>query len=284
MIEESEQSTKKNKKTAKSDKKVTKNNHELPTRSIQAIKLSMEQENLNQNADASKSSNIGKLNITQFEQPKEDERKLSVPMGQSYTSSIRNQLIKTNLPKDDADQPRISRKMKLKYIETPKSIEESLKELKAQRMYEWQWKHKKIEQLQDFIEKNKDVAKIEVPTKSTAFVDNNSENISYDSELVDYMKMMDNIKDFLQKDAESSTEKKVFKESLCSYLDLIEVDEDVEDGNEMMNFEWGSANQVKYLSEKMEKQDSDQEHKACDGYRTIGKLDTKKFEDMKAGK
>ena len=289
LIEESEQQqqfSKKNNKKA-TNKKVAKNNHhELPTKSIQAIKLSMEQEGLNQNG-TSKSSNIGKLNMAQFEHPKEDERKLSVPMGQGYTSSIRDQLIKTNLSKDEAaDQPRIAHKMKLRHVETPKSIEESLKELKAQRMYEWKWKHKKIEQLQDFIEKNQDVARIVVPTKSsTAFVDttaNDSENISYDSELVDYMKMMDNIKDFLQKDAESSTEKKVFKESLCSYLDLIEVDEDVDEGKERINFDWNTTNQVKSLSEKMEKQESDQEHKGDAGNKTIGKLDTKKFEDIKA--
>ena len=114
LIEESEQQqqfSKKNNKKA-THKKVAKNNHhELPTKSIQAIKLSMEQEGFNQNG-TSKSSNIGKLNMAQFEHPKEDERKLSVPMGQGYTSSIRDQLIKTNLSKDEsADEPRIAHKM-----------------------------------------------------------------------------------------------------------------------------------------------------------------------------
>lgn len=247
----------------------------LTTKSIQTRKLEMEQSKAN-GVDVRKSHTINKLDLSQYEQ--HDEEKLmernSTEVGQGWTSSIRDQLIKSTQPQANGDA-KITRKMKLIQVDHPKSVEESLKELKEQRQYEWQWKQKKISDLQTFIKKNEEKLRIEIPEPIKIQADEVKENIHYDVQLEDYMKLMDGIRNYLEKDDDKSKDTAIIKESLCDYLDLIEVDDD--SPQEHSQFEWRSLGKVKDMKDGLENiNDND----AKSDLKAVGKLNTKLFEKV----
>jgi hypothetical protein len=261
------------KKTKKS--KATANIEVIPTRSIQAIKLEMEQSS---SEPTRHQHTVGKLSMTRAEQHAEHSTnvKTNSDMGKGYTSSIREQLIKANqAPEAGA---KLTHMMKLVHLEHPKSVTESLRELKAQRIYEWKWRQKNINNLTAFLNQNKNIAQIEVPKIDTLHQKQGMENISYDVKVEDYSKLMDNIREYLMSDDKKSEEENIFQESLCGYLDLIEVDTGTED-KKKLNFDWGTIGNVKDISTHLETPDKAEESKEISA---VGKLDTARFEKSKS--
>ena len=264
------------KKKSKSSKQDQKTMDTLPTRSIQAIKLEMEK---SVETDTAPRNNqvIGKLSMPRFDQQAtRDDKADATTMGQGYCSSIKDQLLKGNQSNAD-EQELFVRKMKLVHIEESKSVTESLKELKEQRQYEWKWKKKNIEDLQVFISTNKDKVNIEVP-KPELNRNVGQENISYDKQLEDYVSLMDNIKEYLQKDADKSKESLTIKETLCSYLDLVE-DNESDEVKEDNKFQWKSLGKVKDRTSQLE---STNEPNDDSEMKTVGKINTKQFETQQS--
>ena len=167
-----------NKVAKKKKAKVKDAKDTLTTKSIQARKLEMEESK--STGDVKKTQTVNKLDLSQYEQHDDDKsiERSNSTMGQGWTSSIRDQLIKSTQPQTKGEA-KITRKMKLIQVEQPKSVEESLKELKEQRQYEWQWKQKKISDLQSFIKKNEEKLKIQVAEPISEKNNVVKENISY---------------------------------------------------------------------------------------------------------
>ena len=280
LIEEGdEKQIKKKKSKSKSSKGNQKSFDSMPTKSIQAIKLDMEK---SQQVDdkMSSSQTIGKLKIPHFSQKDSETAKSPTDVGTNVCTSIRDQLLK-NADTNQYNGEKIVRTMKLVQIDQPKSVEESLKELKAQRLYEWKWKSKRIEDLQLFITENKikeeinlnlDVPNIN-PEENSA-----SENVSFDSGLDDYMKLMENIKNYLQTDTQKSSTVDTLKESLCNYLDLIELEPQKEE--KANDFEWKPLGNVKDMTNGFENvTDTETSEKSL---KTVGKLNLPKYESSEA--
>ena len=145
--------------------------------------------------------------------------------------------------------------------------------MKEQRQYEWQWKQKKISDLQTFIKKNEEKLRIEVPEPIKTKTAEVKENISYDVQFEDYIKLMDGIRNYLEKDDDKSKETTIIKESLCDYLDLIEVDDN--SPQEHSQFEWKQLGKVKDMKNGLENvNDTD----TLSDLKAVGKLNTKLFE------
>ena len=231
LIEE-DQEYRRNQESAKAQlKKVKKDIKKIPKKiSTELFKQD------DSNETNTKIKTVKKLDLSKFTS---SEKPQEMAIVRKEVNSYNCEMIKDQLEKRTATQTEVSnpihRKMKLINIETSPSVSQSLAELKAKREQEWKWKQKTIGELQDFLQKNKDLTKNMVDNAKADEEERIGRKKALESMLAkrqqlqrathqrdeEFEKFMSELEKFSQ---EPSTDKsdEIFKSSVKSYLELIE--------------------------------------------------------------
>ena len=170
------------------------------------------------------SKTVGKLDKSLLEvKHQSTDTAKTIAVRKDYCQSIKDHFERTKT--DDDTITKVQRKMRLVNIEQPKSVEQSLAEMKKNRATQWKWKQKTIEDLQNFVKTDVSLSKSITQSKvketkdlqakrSTLMQMSNQRDQEFES-------FMQELQGYSQTPSVND-EEDAFKYGLKSYLDLIE--------------------------------------------------------------